>query len=158
MPDPYTTPDKLRAVFGALDADDYTAQGTVDPDAFWVARIEEGDRWLDGRFACIGRAPIPLLEADRSPAMIVTLGRHAAVVALYFAVLGAADIAKGIRMMWELTEQWIACGALMGDESDSPPELASVISLDAADVCPAVPEKVWNELVPCAGSDCAEAA
>lgn len=152
MPDPYTTPTDLREAFGALDVDAYVAQGAGDPDVYWTRRIEEGDRHLDDLLECAGRARPPESAVDRSDGMKVRLRFHATTVALKFGVGASDTLSKGIQVRWEILEKWLSCGAPMGDGTG--PNLVSVISLALEDVCSAVPDKVWNELVQCAASPC----
>lgn len=152
MPDPYATPTDLREAFGALDVDAYVAQGATDPDAYWTRRIEEGDRYLDDLLECAGRARPPAADVDRPDGMKTRLRFHATTVALKFGVGASDTLRKGIEIRWKILEEWLRCGAPMGDGSAS--ELVTAISLAPEDACPAIPPSVWNELTPCAAAPC----
>lgn len=136
MPDPYSTPADLRVHYGADELIAAAPQGTylenddaatkqAKSDAYWVVKIEEGDRWLDGQMTLVGQS-VPPASVDRSEEEVATMRHWSVVAALYFGVLPAEKPGGGVERMWELLKMWLAAGAPMGDGDGAPVRHAAV--------------------------------
>jgi hypothetical protein len=158
VPDPYSLKSDLEALLGAVRLAKYAPNGTPDQGAYWAARIEFGDRWLDDQFGKVGRDPVPELLVDRPAAMVTILRDWSVVAALHFANLAGGDETKAMERRWKDLLAWLQCGARLGDDGATGSRVKFVV-MDADDVCPSIPEKTWSELVPCAGDPrCQEGA